>query len=400
MKKIYTFLVVSLPILAVYMSPISGLDFGTFCVLIFGGLCVLRKRAIVHSNKVLILLIVYMIAITSFAIFLSNMTKYSSEFSILVRTARFVIMIIIMIGIGLGTYLEHDLLIKYLRGITLIIAVYAILQMLFFNITGLKLINVFGPTKQGVVFESMLGEYEATYRPPSLFLEPSSVTYYVVPYLCYALFHTYINKEDKKKSFGDAIIVSGSLLCTTSGQGMIVLCGLWTAWFLKMFKKIDIKKIFVGIPLTIAVLAALSSNSTVQYTIERFTERNGGSINAIDARYGGYLAYKELDVLNKVFGMGFGNYDENIYYSSIADILFCTGAIGLTLVLMLYVSLWKKGSLYQKILILATWVLMLGGGVYSATYLCFYLPILMTRDEKTSAMHQVLNDVRGELWDS
>lgn len=381
MKKMYALLVVLLPILAVYTSPFSGFDLGTFLVIIFGGLCI-KKKVNILKNRSLLYVMIYTVILTMVMILLPNVPKYSSVSSIVVRTLRLIVMLFIMVIIGMGSYFNHDVLIEYLRYVTMIVAIYAIIQLIFFNFTGMKLVNVFGPTKQGVVFEPLLGEYEEMYRPPSLFLEPSSVTYYVVPYLCYSLFHDYKDKKDKRHSFIDAIVISISILCTTSGQGMIILFGLWIIWFFMAFRRINFKKIFIGVPIFVVVLISLSTNKTIQYTINRLVSDESGGQNAVYARYGGYRAFNELSNLYKAFGTGYGNYNENVYYSSFADILFCTGIIGLALVLLMYFNLFRRGCLYQRILVIASLGLMLGGGVYSATYLCFYLPILLDQGRK------------------
>lgn len=375
MKKAYTLLTVLLPILGVYASPISWFDLGTFLVIIFAIFCLFDKNAIIKISPFLGVLLVYTILTTGLNLMLPNSTKYSGEFSIIMRMVRFVVMLVVMLGIGYTTYFDFDLTMKYLRRVTLIVGAYAILQLLFFYATGLKLINVFGPTKQGIMFDSMLGEYETTYRPPSLFLEPSSVAYYVMPYLCYALFHKYIDQKDKKQSYIYAAIISVGVLCTTSGQGVLCVFALWMIWLFYYLITNKIQKgLIVAIVFIIAAFVILS-NERVAYTLERiFISENGGS-NAIDARYEGYEAFARLPMLFKIIGMGYGNYSEKIYYSSFADILFCTGILGCTLVLILYGVCFAKGTTYQKMIVIATLILMFGGGVYTAALLCFYLPV-------------------------
>ena len=379
MKKAYTLLTVLMPILSVYASPISWFDLGTFLVIIFACFCLIDKDAKFKTNAILLLLLLYTSLITLVNLFLPGNILYSDTFSIIMRLIRFVFMLTIMIGIGFSSYFDFDLIIKYLRIVTLIVAIYAIIQLLFYYATGLKLINVFGPTKQGISFDSVLGEYEVTYRPPSLFLEPSNVAYFVMPYLCYSLFHKYADNKEAKQCYVDAIIVSIGVICTTSGQGLLCLFTLWTIWLI--YYVFSRKNAFIII-VFVLVMGMLFSNERVLYGLDRIFALDSDELSAVDARYQGYTAFGNLSMIFKLFGTGFGNYDENIYYSSFADILFCTGIIGLVFVLALYTLCFVQGKLYQKVLVFTSILLMFGGGVYTASLLCFYLPLLLSKCDK------------------
>ena len=246
MKKAYALITVLLPVLAVYSSPISGFDLGTFVVLGFGVCCIvdffLKNKWRFKVPFPLFVVMLYTVLVTVVTIIESNSMHYSSETSIIMRTARFVLMLVIMLFIATPAYFDYELMEKYLRRVTLFVSIYAMFQLLFYSVTGLKLINVFGATKQGVQFESTLDKYETTYRPPSIFLEPSSVTYYVVPYLVIALFASFsegkLGERNKRRDLIDAIIITLGVVCTTSGQGAIAIAVVWSLWVvISIFKK-------------------------------------------------------------------------------------------------------------------------------------------------------------------
>ncbi len=380
--KIFTAITVLLPILSVYLSPIEGVDLGTFIVLLFGLLC-LKKRSLKFSlHAGLTIVMAYTLFYSLLITIMPDTTLYSSTSSIISRLFRFILMLIIMIGVGTTNYVDREKLIKFLRIVSLIVAVYAILQLIFFHFTGLKLINTFGPTKQGVIFHAELHEFERVYRPPSLFLEPSSAVYYLVPYLCYALFYKEMDMKLLRRNLYDALIISLGILCTTSGQGFLVIVLCWSIWLLRQIYQKHFKKALIPL-FVIILMQLLGIFPDIDYTISRISAPDDG-ISAIDARAGGYDAFEGLDSIHQIFGTGFGNYDETIYYSSFADILFCTGICGLILVLAFLFSLFIKGQFYQKILVITMIVLMSGGGIYSATYLCFYLPILFLKPSPQS----------------
>jgi len=384
MKKAYTLITVLLPVLAIYSSPIRGFDLGTVVVLVFGVCCVLdfllRNKGRFKISVPMVIVMLYTAVITMATIVEANTVYYSSESSIIMRTARFILMLFIMLFIATPSYFDYALFEKYLRRVTLFVSIYAMVQLLFYTVTGLKLINVFGATKQGVQFESTLEQYEVTYRPPSIFIEPSNVTYYIVPYLAISLFASFsegkLGVRDKRRDLIDAIIISLGVVCTTSGQGAVVLGVVWSLWvIISVFKKGMAKNIKFFPILGVAALYLYNSDS-FQYTIGRLNT-SGTELSAIDARYAGYLAFDFLSRDTKIFGTGYGNYIEEIYYPSFADIMFCTGIVGLILVLVMYLMFFRKGCTFQKVLVILSFVVMMGGGIYTATYLCFYLPLLL-----------------------
>ena len=113
-------------------------------------------------------------------------------------------------------------------------------------------------------------------------------------------------------------------------------------------------------------------------TINRVTTTE--NMNAVEARQGGYLLFDTLSGTYKVFGTGYGNYNDSVYYSSFAEIMFCTGYIGLVLVMLLFLSPLRKGSIFQKVLAVSCVLLMSGGGIYTASYLCLYIPLLVYKN--------------------
>lgn len=384
MKKAYALLTVFLPVLAVYASPIPGFDLGTFIVLAFGLVCIsfANKTTQVKIPIALLLVLAYTALSMAMAIIDTESHNYSSTSSIIMRTVRFLFMLVIMLCIGAPSYFDYELIEKYLRRLTLFVAVYAVIQLIFYNITGAKLINVIAPTKIGITFDSQLSEYETTYRPPSIFIEPSSVTYYIVPYLCIALFASFSGNtfgvRNRKRDLIDAIIITIGALCTTSGQGIIVVVLAWTFWLvLSVFKRGNKKNLLLA-PVIIIVVVYLYSSGALDFTLERMGI-NSDSQNAIDARMGGYMAFDQLSTLSQIIGTGYGNYREDIYFTSFADIMFCTGYIGLILVVSMYLHFFVKGHTFQKVMVVSSAIIMLGGGIYTATYLCFYLPLLMCR---------------------
>ena len=372
LQILYTLLTITLPVTSIYVSPFPGIDFGTMCILLFSILMLINMPSI-KLDSYLIVLLAYFFIITIPLIIGITTNNYSSTSSVLNRLFRFILLVIMMIGFGYTTYFDEKKYTKALRVASLIVASYAIIQAVTFYFFRFKLRNIFGTERGGAVFSTSLGEYETVYRPPSFFLEPSGVSYFLTPFLCYVLFR-------KRKMSGwdilSAMIITLGIVVSTSGQGLFIIAICWGIWGLRQMRSQRITGLLIILICSFLFLRSYDLN----YTISRITTNE--ELNAVDARSGGYELVKELPGNSIVFGTGYGNYVESIYYSSFAEILFCTGIVGFLIVLLFYLSLFIKGSLFQKVLVISSLVLMAGGGIFTPTYLCFYLPMLLPMHHK------------------
>ncbi len=357
--------------MAVYISPIPGVDLGTFFVLVFAFLMLHDKRKKTYKlPKSLLILLVYTFLTTVIGL---TGYMYSEPISILLRLFKYLLVLIIMIGVGFPTYFEEGVFMNYLRKASFIVVGYAMVQSLFYFFTGVNLPGTFGPTKVDYTpDESAVAAVSSAldyfYRPTSFFYEPSHAAYFMCPYLCYLLF---INKDlSDKKIRNAAIFMSLGILVTTSGQGLVSLVACWGIWTLKELKKFNVKAII----LLVLAITFIIVNFDVYKIVERVITTD--EYSGIDARKGGYDIMKETSIYKLILGFGYGNYDQTIYYSSLAEIITCTGIVGLILVINMYLRIYLKGIKFQKVLVIVSFLLMAGGGVYTTCYLCQYLPLL------------------------
>ena len=369
--NIYNFLCVYMPLLYIYSSFVPGVDWGTaivlLCIPLFLGE---TKRNNESAPSTLWAIIVYSTLCS--LINLATGMYYSEPTAIIMRTGRFAVVMFVMFYWGSSKLFVPEKYIKLLRGLSLFVAAYAILQTIVYKLTGIQLINVIGNVNSDL---SILSDNGLQYRPPSIFLEPSHVCYFLTPYLCFLLFFTqHTNDKKSKKKLFEAMIISLGMLFTTSGQGLIVLAVCWIIWFFRSVKNMNI----LDIAIFAALLLFLVKNFDFNSTINRITTTD--DLNAVDARKIGYTLLNNLTATQRFFGTGFGNYNDNVYYSSFAEILFCTGYVGLFLVVLLLLKPFFKGLLFQKVLVVSCFILMLGGGIYTASYLCLYLPFLFYCD--------------------
>ena len=357
--------------LAVYISPIPGVDLGTFFVLVFGYLMLHdQQNKIYRLPRTLSVLLVYTFFTTILGL---TGYLYSEPVNILLRMFKYLVVMIIMIGFGFPTYFDEQIFLKYLKRASVIAVGYAMIQSVCYFLSGISLPGTFGPTKVDYTpDENTVGAassvLEYFYRPTSFFYEPSHAAYFMCPFLCYILF---VNKDlSEKKIRYTAIFMSLGILVTTSGQGLVALVTCWSIWTLKELKKFNIKAIF----LLVLAIVFIILNFDVYRIVERVITTD--EYSGIDARKGGYDIMKETSIFKLILGFGYGNYDQTIYYSSLAEIITCTGIIGFLLTLNMYLCIYLKGVKFQKVLVIISFLLMAGGGIFTACYLCQYLPLL------------------------
>lgn len=381
-KKVYTFIIIFFPILSIYRSPIAAIDLGTFLMCIVGVTVMLNKACAIELQRRLLPLILYVVVITSISVF--SVSLYSSSAIILMRMLRFVILLGIFSFCN-KEYFDFDYGVHLLQKLTIVASIYLIIQFFVYAASGHILPNFIpGLTKiQGLMQSNTLSEYANFYRPTSFFLEPSSFVYFAALMLICSLFLQEYTKIRNKNI--TAILITVAIILSTSGQGFIVLVVAWGCWFLKLLiqKRFDRPKIFKTIGVFIIMLITIPiimRSEVITNTLGRIFVEDPNKMSAIDARSGGYDMFNNLSLFRKIVGMGFGNLPDNMYFSSIADILFTLGIIGLIIVLVIYLKLFISGKMFQKMLCIVSIVLMFGGGLFTATYLLFYLSFITYRE--------------------
>ena len=364
--KIYAWCIALLPILSSFNSFIPNVDIGTLLLVIFGCYGVIRFHTLVINRSIFVLQ-TYVMLVTVLNLIMST-ELYSSETSVLMRMMRFIILITITVNIGGYFFFDRKVFIDIYRRIVIVTSLYAIIQFLAYNFFGRILPNISGK----MVWTATEAGTMSSYRPASFFGEPSNYAYYVVPFLCVLLF---CSEYQVKNRIIDIVIVVLGLICTASSQGIICIGVIAVYFIIKQFRQGINSKTILLILLTTLFLYVFLTNERVLFSLNRLSSEH--SYSAVDARIGGYYAFLNLGIVQKIFGTGFGNYIQMVYYSSIADILFCTGIIGLIIVVGVYINAFVKGFAYQRAIIVSSLVLMLGGGIYTASLLCLYWSLML-----------------------
>ena len=239
---------------------------------------------------------------------------------------------------------------------------------------------------------NLLPWYSDSYRPlryyyfgmngtaTSLFSEPAHISKYYIPYVVICLFEeTY--KIDHR--ILKAAIISGGVISTASGNGVILLAIVWGLFFLfgnndrSLLERIII--LLVGIVAFYAIYLFMNSQPAFQELFSRlFVNTSNNSYSQTKAAYRIYRGWDyffQLPWHAKLFGVGYSNmrsftnaynitsvFDRDAsfeYFSGIIQIMCYTGIIGTILYLSYVFELLKSRRLFLTVLLVveaALWV--------------------------------------------
>lgn len=187
------------------------------------------------------------------------------------------------------------------------------------------------------------GVIRDTYRPSAFFLEPSHVFLYLFPHIILFLF----NGKDVKESLVPAAFLSVGMVLSTSGMGIIAMCGSWVLYFVlkgrdgqfsvrNIFRK-EVVAIFVAF--AVIFLLAYIFIPVVHNTVIRiFVPDEEGGSTAIEGRV--KMALRLLDGMSlKEYITGVRDNTHGIEFNipGFADVIYRHGVFGMILSYSVYV---------------------------------------------------------------
>ena len=361
--KWFSILMALLPFLSYYNSPISGIDMGSFLLLVFSVFAVSQF----WYKSDFMPLYLYVLLITPFAVFLFA-EQNVAIMTIIQRYAKFVVVLGCVFGFGFfRNYYDEQMTFKTMRYVIYLCAAFIVLQRVFYFMG----ITVENPLIRFATNDAYLDGYSMgteLFRPSAFFLEPSQLSVYGLVYLVYSLF--------KKDNLKQSVIVIITLLCSGSGIGLVFGILTYCAYFLIRFRK-HTAKILAAMCAGVVAIVGMSRMTFFKQVVNRFTTDNiAGGGNAIQGRIGtGYQLFFEKDWWQQLFGSGYGNVPADIYLNGMTYILNTLGAIGCVLFLGLILKYIHKGETWQKIGLLVVLGLTFISQIFTPASLAFYFCI-------------------------
>jgi hypothetical protein len=380
MRAMISFIIVMYPILSIYRSPIKGVDFGTFAILVTSPLIFARftKHLKIKINHFMLALILYTFIDFILAYTLSSPTDIIMQ---ILRLGKFVIILCIVFLIANYHVFDYNLAKKYLKIITFITTFIIIIQNIAFYV-GNKYISLvaYNYIMNESYINSIIYPSLQLYRPTSLFLEPAHFSQYNILYLCYSLFGDHQNRKSDLKL---AIFITVGLLLSTSGQGILLCTLLWFIWFLNIMlkSKIDVIKklllLILVIVFVVYIIPQIFNLYTMQESIYRVWDFEKGEPGpALSGRIFTYSYFNELPLLYKLIGVGFGNVPKGVYFNGISYILYTIGVIGLFIVMLLLLNAFIHTRNFQRCFCLIYFLLLIGSQTFTAVNIVFYFAFI------------------------
>lgn len=360
------YLVILYPYLSQYEIGGTGFDVGTIAIILLLFSSLVRNK---RTEKSWIVFGIYCLVTTFIAISLNWMTQISTMTSF-VRLGK---MLVAFVFVSLSKYDLDEYTLKKAYYKVGDIATYVIfVQTILFYIFHISL-----RLNNGIsLFSSILA------RPSSIFSEPSQYTNFMVVLLSLTIF------QDENDFFykNRKLLYSIGILFSTSGQGYVVLAGMWISYALyNSIIQHNIGKTIAFLLIGAAGVAIASRIPIIQASYARFfssTSETGYS-SAVTGRLVGFEYIKQLSSGQFLIGTGFGNRASGIattggviYYNGISAIISGSGIIGLIIYALICINYMRESSIAYVVAIFAIWGLMISANLFYAPYIVLYYTII------------------------
>ena len=367
MESLFTFLVVLLPFLYQYKSPVSSISFGEFVLVPLA----LFFLFIDFKGTIRYLPFNGMYTYFGIALLMTLFAAIQPHFSF----SSFITVFLRIIYYSILIYVAYqhfniDYALKIAINLAILFSLYALLQFTVHRFSGIILPTVIF---KAWVFEAEAGlrlDYESyyrwTYRSSSLFLEPS----YFAAFCSVGLSSSLFSLEENKNNFFKSLIISLGIVVSTSSAGLVILIINWFAYFYKMYFKSKRRITYKALLITITFVgfAIYVFSSSLAETLLARTA-TGGSFGQRVMR--GFIISEHMNFQQKLIGVGINNlgdfvkyngiitkYDEGPsmlnYASSMIGTYICSGIITLLFYLRFYIKSWfkKNNDVLSRVLIL------------------------------------------------
>lgn len=224
------------------------------------------------------------------------------------------------------------------------------------------------------------------YRPSGLFFEPEQFALYVVPTILFVMFFSSREYTPKLKSLSISLMCVAVVL-SGSGTGLGLLAYIIVMYILKSVKtygrKTAFQKIMPAVVIIGCVAGAIMFSGYLLDSLDRLTNTDEMSSFAVRVLRG-ISAYKQYPAINKIFGVGYGNYDifnsangistiydfgESLYVNAFMFMTTGTGVFGALLYLSANYALIKKSH-----------------GVFRYRAIMFFVALFLTTEALTMSI--------------
>lgn len=354
--------------LSTYITPITNVTYGDILLgfnLIL--LCLSIVKFKINLRRVVplpFLLYISLIIAHSSVFYMVEMP----DFHLTLGLFRYLLHMSVVL-LGVRYFISIDYFIKIYIKVVVVVTLYIYAQRIALDLFSVILpTNVFYlPTTDTIesllLFTDQFIRGERLYRPRSTFIEPAVYAQYVIPILYYVL---NLSSDKKSKNISIAIFLTGGILVSGSGTGIVLAFVSWinTVYLLlKKFSKYTVMMCFVVFAFVIAILESPFLMHTVITRIfgdgstklsTPFTNRASGIVPFFDGTY---------SIVNMIFGHGMWN-NTTLYSSGFISVMFKFGIIFTAIFISILLLSYKNSGHVGKHMIILTLILGVATNVF------------------------------------
>ncbi|MBE6004386.1 MAG: hypothetical protein E7232_09950 [Lachnospiraceae bacterium] len=360
-SKIYSVLIIILPVLWAIKSPIKVLSMGEFLLLPvmlieFGNIFFKQKKIRIPRG----LLCFYFIPIlcTVVASITSNWFSFAESLTVVSRIMYYFLLILIA-----QKHFDLDFAVKFYMCLSILLSSYLMAQVIthfLFRVDLPILANYPNILFGNAEYMSTQQYYKLfSFRPASLFREPSWFADYICPIIAIILFGGELTKSIHNISWGRRLIyafyLTTCVILSTSSLGILYCSVIWSCFVFLSNNELEFKS-FIKIEVTITMIAlvifALGSE-VFSNSLNRL--RSGSSIGP--RLFRGLIIFSNVDLFHQFFGVGINNIGNFVLYRNIQTVfdetdlnytvtstnrLIATGIIGLSALIYFWIIQFNK----------------------------------------------------------
>ncbi len=393
-KKLTAFIIVILPWIGNYRFFLTGLTLGDVALIVAMLLAIYKTKGIYktakggvnNSYKVLLVYLLYGIFVTLVSLVIGDYLNYGNVAKRSIKLVLYFGTIIFL----LPNWLDYSRFSKIYKYFVYVSCFAIVMQYVGYYLGGVYLefkLPFLSYSNEAVQDFDFVASRLSTFRPDSIFLEPSHFVYYIIGYIPMTLFKYTRNT----KNIYEAIFISLAVVMAKSSAAIFFLIFIWSFYVVQLLKnrKISIwtkNRLLIVLLITLSFLVILITNTNLFEAVDRmmFSSNSGLATSVWSKLDGGDVYNEQLTVLQKITGVGFGNYPRPTFATSINFIIFSTGYIGLFIVCLWVIKSYiqsnnvGKSMIVLSLMLFSAWYL-----IYSPTFI-LYCTIIIFNSNHTA----------------
>ena len=316
---------------------ISGVSLGYLFIIIFDILLLFvffdHKKLITISNRpnsFLFLILIYMLG----ALPISFITSESVMIVSILNRFLKLLCVVLLVLLTNNSYIDYDSYCESLKWLTYIACFAVFIQFLSSKLTGGFVyfkVPFLHYTNEST--EARLSGIVNSTRYGSIFTEPAYFAFLAFQFLIIQLFDE--RCELKFKNVVSALAISACIVISCSSTGIVVLMLVWGVFLLswireRRFTISHFVSFFALFILLIICSIIILRNEQLSFSLHRLTAGYERSKVVWKRLYAGFDKFLQLDVIQKIFGLGIGNIPSE-FMNSVIYLLITTGCAGVLL---------------------------------------------------------------------